>query len=73
MKYLENKYAELKQSMSVDYISVQKKADLDEEMIMLLKRRDKAENLNKELQFGYESFLGVCCSNSLPFDIRFMC
>ncbi|XP_058523779.1 clathrin heavy chain linker domain-containing protein 1 isoform X2 [Ochotona princeps] len=54
MKYLENKYAELKQSMSVDYISVQKKADLDEEMIMLLKRRDIAENLNKELQFGHQ-------------------
>ncbi|XP_040849988.1 clathrin heavy chain linker domain-containing protein 1 isoform X2 [Ochotona curzoniae] len=59
MKYLENKYAELKQSMSVDYISVQKKADLDEEMIMLLKRRDKAENLNKELQFGFNELISL--------------
>ncbi|XP_062065433.1 clathrin heavy chain linker domain-containing protein 1 isoform X2 [Lepus europaeus] len=54
MKYLEKKYEEMKQDMSIKYIPVQRKADLDEEMIMLLKRRDIAENLNKELQFSHQ-------------------
>ncbi|KAM6180149.1 LOW QUALITY PROTEIN: clathrin heavy chain linker domain-containing protein 1 [Erethizon dorsatum] len=54
MKHLEDKYVEIKQAMSIKYIPAQKKADLDEEMIVLLKRRDVAENLNKELQFRYQ-------------------
>ncbi|XP_005385840.2 PREDICTED: clathrin heavy chain linker domain-containing protein 1 [Chinchilla lanigera] len=54
MKHLEDKYVEIKQAMLVKYIPAQKKADLDEEMIVLLKRRDVAENLNKELQFRYQ-------------------
>ncbi|XP_063085490.1 clathrin heavy chain linker domain-containing protein 1 [Cavia porcellus] len=54
MKRLEDKYVEIKQAMSVKYIPAQKKADLDQEMIVLLKRRDIAENLNKELQFRYQ-------------------
>ncbi|XP_058134562.1 clathrin heavy chain linker domain-containing protein 1 isoform X3 [Dasypus novemcinctus] len=54
LKYLEDKYAEIKQAMLIKYIPVQKKADLDEEMNVLLKRRDVAENLNKELQFRHQ-------------------
>ncbi|XP_051698840.2 clathrin heavy chain linker domain-containing protein 1 isoform X2 [Oryctolagus cuniculus] len=54
MKYLEKKYEEIKQDMSIKYIPIQRKVDLDEEMIMLLKRRDIAENLNKELQFSHQ-------------------
>ncbi|XP_023572350.1 clathrin heavy chain linker domain-containing protein 1 isoform X2 [Octodon degus] len=54
MKYLEDKYVEIKQAMSIKYIPAQKKAALDEKMIGLLKRRDVAENLNKELQFRYQ-------------------
>ncbi|KAM9601090.1 clathrin heavy chain linker domain-containing protein 1 [Trichechus inunguis] len=53
LKHLEDKYAEIKQTMSIKYVSAQRKADLDEEMTMLLKRRDVAENLNKELQFRH--------------------
>ncbi|XP_033619911.1 clathrin heavy chain linker domain-containing protein 1 isoform X3 [Fukomys damarensis] len=54
MKHLEDRYAEIKRSMTIKYIPAQKKAELDEEMIVLLKRRDVAENLNKELQFCYQ-------------------
>uniref|UniRef100_A0A0N8ESP1 Clathrin heavy chain linker domain-containing protein 1 n=1 Tax=Heterocephalus glaber TaxID=10181 RepID=A0A0N8ESP1_HETGA len=54
MKHLEDKYAEIKQAMSINYVPAQKKADLDKEMIVLLKRRDVAESLNKELQFRYQ-------------------
>ncbi|XP_014447302.1 clathrin heavy chain linker domain-containing protein 1 isoform X2 [Tupaia chinensis] len=54
MKHLQDKYTEIKQTMSIKYIPAQKKADLDEEMIVLLKRRDVAENLNKELQFRHQ-------------------
>ncbi|KAG8512418.1 Clathrin heavy chain linker domain-containing protein 1 [Galemys pyrenaicus] len=49
LKHLEDKYAEIKQVKSQKYIPAQKKADLDEEMIVALKRRDLTENLNKEL------------------------
>ncbi|XP_012633282.1 clathrin heavy chain linker domain-containing protein 1 isoform X2 [Microcebus murinus] len=54
MKHLEDKYAEIKQDMKVKYVPAQKKTDLDEEMMMLLKRRDVAESLNKELQFRHQ-------------------
>ncbi|KAB1267364.1 Clathrin heavy chain linker domain-containing protein 1 [Camelus dromedarius] len=55
LKLLEDKYAEIKHIMSEKYVPAQRKADLDEEMIAVLKRRDLAENLNKELQFRYKS------------------
>ncbi|XP_019575145.2 clathrin heavy chain linker domain-containing protein 1 isoform X1 [Rhinolophus sinicus] len=51
LKHLEDKYAEIKQVMSEKYVPAQRKADLDKEMVVILKRRDVAENLNKELQF----------------------
>uniref|UniRef100_A0A2I2Y7I1 Clathrin heavy chain linker domain-containing protein 1 n=1 Tax=Gorilla gorilla gorilla TaxID=9595 RepID=A0A2I2Y7I1_GORGO len=54
MKHLEDKYAEIKQAMLIKYVPAQRKADLDEEMIVLLKRRDVAENLNKKLQFCHQ-------------------
>ncbi|XP_045405574.1 clathrin heavy chain linker domain-containing protein 1 isoform X2 [Lemur catta] len=54
MKHLEDKYAEIKQAMRIKYVPAQKKTDLDEEMMVLLKRRDVAENLNKELQFRHQ-------------------
>ncbi|XP_054557490.1 clathrin heavy chain linker domain-containing protein 1 isoform X2 [Talpa occidentalis] len=54
LKHLEDKYAEIKQVKSQKYIPAQKKADLDEEMIVALKRRDLTENLNKELQFRHQ-------------------
>ncbi|KAK7807286.1 hypothetical protein U0070_016658 [Myodes glareolus] len=50
-QHLEDKYIKCKQDMSTQYVPAQKKADLDEEMIVLLKRRDLAESLNKDLQF----------------------
>lgn len=53
LKHLEDKYAEIKQVMSKKYVPAQRMVDLDEEMIVVLKRRDIAENLNKELQFQY--------------------
>ncbi|XP_032353471.1 clathrin heavy chain linker domain-containing protein 1 isoform X2 [Camelus ferus] len=53
LKLLEDKYAEIKHIMSEKYVPAQRKADLDEEMIAVLKRRDLAENLNKELQFRH--------------------
>ncbi|XP_008577060.1 PREDICTED: clathrin heavy chain linker domain-containing protein 1 isoform X1 [Galeopterus variegatus] len=53
MKHLEDKYAEIKQAISINYVPAQRKADLDEEMIVVLKRRDVAENRNKELQFRH--------------------
>ncbi|KAL1791247.1 clathrin heavy chain linker domain-containing protein 1 isoform X1 [Sigmodon hispidus] len=51
---LEDKYIQRKQDMSTEYVPAQKKADLDEEMIVLLKRRDIAETLNKDLQFRHQ-------------------
>ncbi|XP_048208871.1 clathrin heavy chain linker domain-containing protein 1 isoform X2 [Perognathus longimembris pacificus] len=54
MKQLKDKYEDIKQAMLVKYIPAQRKADLDEEMILLLKRRDEAENLNQKLQFRYQ-------------------
>ncbi|XP_054431364.1 clathrin heavy chain linker domain-containing protein 1 isoform X3 [Pteronotus mesoamericanus] len=54
LKHLEDKYAEIKQLMSKKYVPAQRKADLEEEMIVILKRRDVAENLNKELQFRHQ-------------------
>lgn len=59
LKHLEDKYAEIKQVMLKKYVPVQRKADLDEEMMVTLKRRDLAENLNKELQFRYEDCLYI--------------
>lgn len=55
LKHLEDKYAEVEQLISKKYVPAQRKADLEEEMIVVLERRDLAENLNKELQFRYES------------------
>lgn len=54
-KHLEDKYTEIKQVMSKKYVPAQRKVELDNEMIEILKRRDLAENMNKELQFRYES------------------
>uniref|UniRef100_A0A671EY38 Clathrin heavy chain linker domain-containing protein 1 n=1 Tax=Rhinolophus ferrumequinum TaxID=59479 RepID=A0A671EY38_RHIFE len=54
LKHLEDKYAEIKQVMSEKYVPAQRKADLDEEMVVILKRRDVAETLNKELQFRFQ-------------------
>ncbi|XP_031511048.1 clathrin heavy chain linker domain-containing protein 1 isoform X3 [Papio anubis] len=54
MKHLEDKYAEIKQAMLIKYVPAQRKSDLDEEMIVLLKRRDVAENLNRKLQFCHQ-------------------
>ncbi|KAF3826769.1 hypothetical protein GH733_009294 [Mirounga leonina] len=54
LKHLEDKYAEIKQAMLKKYVPVQRRAELDEEMIVTLKRRDLAENLNKELQFRHQ-------------------
>ncbi|XP_004775725.3 clathrin heavy chain linker domain-containing protein 1 isoform X3 [Mustela putorius furo] len=54
LKHLEDKYAEIKQAMLKKYVPIQRKAELDEEMIMTLKRRDLAENLNKQLQFRHQ-------------------
>ncbi|XP_071457678.1 clathrin heavy chain linker domain-containing protein 1 isoform X3 [Marmota flaviventris] len=53
-KHLEDKYREMKQAMLVKYVPIQRMADFDEEMIVLLKRRDIAENLNEKLQFRHQ-------------------
>lgn len=55
LKHLEDKYAELKQLMSKKYVPLQRKADLEEEMIVILQRHDVAESPNKELEFRYAS------------------
>ncbi|XP_045150030.1 clathrin heavy chain linker domain-containing protein 1 [Echinops telfairi] len=54
LKKLEDKYTEIKKAMLMKYIPAQKKADLDEEMIVLLQRRDVAESQNKELLFHHQ-------------------
>ncbi|XP_074256230.1 clathrin heavy chain linker domain-containing protein 1 isoform X5 [Saimiri boliviensis] len=54
MKHLEDKYAEIKQAMLIKYVPAQRKAELDEEMIVLVKQRDAAENLNKKLRFSHQ-------------------
>ncbi|XP_044774749.1 clathrin heavy chain linker domain-containing protein 1 isoform X4 [Neomonachus schauinslandi] len=59
LKHLEDKYAEIKQAMLKKYVPVQRKAELDEEMIVTLKRRDLAENLNKELQFRFNDLMSL--------------
>ncbi|XP_054431365.1 clathrin heavy chain linker domain-containing protein 1 isoform X4 [Pteronotus mesoamericanus] len=59
LKHLEDKYAEIKQLMSKKYVPAQRKADLEEEMIVILKRRDVAENLNKELQFRFNELISL--------------
>ncbi|KAM8785819.1 clathrin heavy chain linker domain-containing protein 1 [Rhynchonycteris naso] len=59
LKHLEDKYAEIKQLMSKKYVPAQKKADLEEEMIVVLKRRDVAENLNRELQFRHQRLQNI--------------
>ncbi|XP_006993252.1 clathrin heavy chain linker domain-containing protein 1 isoform X1 [Peromyscus maniculatus bairdii] len=53
-RHLEDKYVKRKQAMSTEYVPAQKKADLDEEMVVLLNRRDIAESLNKDLQFRHQ-------------------
>ncbi|XP_076794094.1 clathrin heavy chain linker domain-containing protein 1 isoform X2 [Arvicanthis niloticus] len=53
-QYLQDQYIKLKQDMSTEYVPAQKKMDLDEEMIVLLNRRDIAENLNKDLKFRHQ-------------------
>lgn len=55
LKHLEDKYAEIKQLMSKKYVPFQRKADLEEEMIVIVKRQNVAESLNKELEFRYAS------------------
>ncbi|XP_031195737.1 clathrin heavy chain linker domain-containing protein 1 isoform X3 [Mastomys coucha] len=58
-QHLEDKYIKLKQDMSTEYVPAQKKADLDEEMIVLLNRRDIAENLNKDLKFRFNELISL--------------
>ncbi|XP_036056868.1 clathrin heavy chain linker domain-containing protein 1 isoform X3 [Onychomys torridus] len=53
-RHLEDKYVKRKKAISTEYVPAQKKADLDEEMVVLLKRRDIAESLNKDLQFRHQ-------------------
>ncbi|XP_065747443.1 clathrin heavy chain linker domain-containing protein 1 isoform X2 [Phocoena phocoena] len=59
LKHLEDKYAEIEQLMSKKYLPAQRKADLDEEMIVVLERRDLAENLNNELQFRFNELISL--------------
>lgn len=54
LKHLEGKYAEIEELMSKKYVPIQRKADLDEEMTVVLERRDSTENLNNELQFSHQ-------------------
>ncbi|XP_048660289.1 clathrin heavy chain linker domain-containing protein 1 isoform X4 [Marmota marmota marmota] len=58
-KHLEDKYREMKQAMLVKYVPIQRMADFDEEMIVLLKRRDIAENLNEKLQFRFNELMSL--------------
>ncbi|XP_049979830.1 clathrin heavy chain linker domain-containing protein 1 isoform X3 [Alexandromys fortis] len=58
-QHLEDRYIKCKQDMSREYVPAQKKADLDEEMIVLLKRRDLAENLNKDLKFRFNELISL--------------
>ncbi|XP_005884669.1 PREDICTED: clathrin heavy chain linker domain-containing protein 1 [Myotis brandtii] len=53
LKHLEDKYAEIKQLMSKKYVPFQRKADLEEEMIVIVKRQEIAESLNKKLEFRH--------------------
>ncbi|XP_078005646.1 clathrin heavy chain linker domain-containing protein 1 isoform X2 [Phascolarctos cinereus] len=50
---LEEKYEEIKHHMMVKYIPHMRKADLDEEKIQVLQRRDIAEAINNDLQFRH--------------------
>ncbi|XP_004609269.2 clathrin heavy chain linker domain-containing protein 1 isoform X4 [Sorex araneus] len=54
LKHLEDKCTEMKQVKEKKYVPIQRKDDLEEEIIMLLKRRDVAENMKKELQLRYQ-------------------
>ncbi|XP_057598168.1 clathrin heavy chain linker domain-containing protein 1 isoform X2 [Hippopotamus amphibius kiboko] len=54
LKHLEDKYAEIEELMSKNYVPAQRKADLEEEMTLVLERRDLTENLNNELQFCHQ-------------------
>ncbi|XP_035308239.1 clathrin heavy chain linker domain-containing protein 1 isoform X3 [Cricetulus griseus] len=53
-QHLEDKYIKRKQDLTTEYVSAQKKVELDEEMTVLLKRRDIAESLNRDLQFRHQ-------------------
>lgn len=64
-QHLEDKYIKRKQDLTTEYVSAQKKVELDEEMTVLLKRRDIAESLNRDLQFRYEHQLTQVCSITL--------
>ncbi|XP_049640741.1 clathrin heavy chain linker domain-containing protein 1 isoform X1 [Suncus etruscus] len=54
LKHLEDKCIEMKQMKEKKYVPIQRKDDLEEEIIMLLKRRDTAENMKNDLQFRYQ-------------------
>ncbi|XP_070235662.1 clathrin heavy chain linker domain-containing protein 1 isoform X2 [Bos mutus] len=54
LKPIPGKYAEMEELMSKKYVPIQRKADLDEEMTVVLERRDSTENLNNELQFSHQ-------------------
>ncbi|XP_040589088.1 clathrin heavy chain linker domain-containing protein 1 isoform X2 [Mesocricetus auratus] len=58
-QHLEDKYIKRKQDMSTEYVPAQKKADLDEEMAVLLQRRDAAESLNRDLQFRFNELISL--------------
>ncbi|XP_021507340.1 clathrin heavy chain linker domain-containing protein 1 isoform X1 [Meriones unguiculatus] len=53
-QHLEDRHKKLKQDMSVMYVPAQKKEYLDEEMTVLLERRDAAESVNQDLQFRHQ-------------------
>lgn len=57
LKHLEDKCIEMKQMKEKKYVPIQRKDDLENEIIMLLKRRDTAENIKNDLQFRYKAFI----------------
>ncbi|XP_068837210.1 clathrin heavy chain linker domain-containing protein 1 isoform X2 [Capricornis sumatraensis] len=59
LKHLEGKYTEIEELMSKKYVPIQRKADLDEEMTVVLERRDSTENLNNELQFRFNELISL--------------
>ncbi|XP_054979085.1 clathrin heavy chain linker domain-containing protein 1 isoform X2 [Sorex araneus] len=59
LKHLEDKCTEMKQVKEKKYVPIQRKDDLEEEIIMLLKRRDVAENMKKELQLRFNELMSL--------------
>ncbi|XP_049640742.1 clathrin heavy chain linker domain-containing protein 1 isoform X2 [Suncus etruscus] len=59
LKHLEDKCIEMKQMKEKKYVPIQRKDDLEEEIIMLLKRRDTAENMKNDLQFRFNELMSL--------------